>query len=183
MLERLNRGELQPSKVSAHLADTAFTELVEQHSRLLYKIAMTVTRHPQDAEDTVQETFLELYRGNRWHEIDDARAYLARMAWRFAVRRQGTRPASRNQELPSTFPSSEPNPEDHAIDGQLESHLHALIDKLPEKLRQPLALSGLGELSHVEIAKILGLPEGTVRRRIHSARQKLRAQWQQGGKA
>ena len=61
--------------------------------------------------------------------------------------------------------------------------LHALIDQLPEKLRLPLALSGLGELSQVEIAKILSLPEGTVRRRIHTARQKLREQWQQGDKA
>ena len=45
---------------------------------------------------------------------------------------------------------------------------------LPEKLRQPLALAALGELKLVEIARVLGLPEGTVRRRIHDARQKLR---------
>ena len=183
VLERLNRGELQPSKVSAHLTDTAFTELVEQHSRLLYKIAMTVTRHPQDAEDTVQETFLELYRGRRWDQIDDARAYLARMAWRIAVRRHKGRSIDREEEFSRAFPSSDLSPEDKAIDWQLESKLHALIDQLPEKLRQPLALSGLGELSQVEIAKILGLPEGTVRRRIHTARQKLRAQWQRSAQA
>jgi RNA polymerase sigma-70 factor (ECF subfamily) len=52
--------------------------------------------------------------------------------------------------------------------------MHAAIDGLPEKLRQPLALAALGELKLVEIAVVLGLPEGTVRRRIHTARQKLK---------
>jgi len=60
------------------------------------------------------------------------------------------------------------------MDRQLETWLHARIDALPEKLRQPLALAVLGELKLVAIAKILGLPEGTVRRRIHSARQRLK---------
>ena len=77
-----------------------------------------------------------------------------------------------------TLPSLNPSPETSAIDQQRESHLHALIDQLPQKLRIPLALSALGELKLVEIAKILNLPEGTVRRRIHSARQRLRQQWE-----
>jgi RNA polymerase sigma-70 factor (ECF subfamily) len=60
------------------------------------------------------------------------------------------------------------------MDRQLESWLHDRIDALPEKLRQPLALAALGELNLVEIAKVLGLPEGTVRRRMHTARARLR---------
>jgi RNA polymerase sigma-70 factor (ECF subfamily) len=48
------------------------------------------------------------------------------------------------------------------------------LTRFPEKLRQPLALAALGELKLVEIAEILGLPEGTVRRRIHTARARLR---------
>jgi DNA-directed RNA polymerase specialized sigma24 family protein len=58
------------------------------------------------------------------------------------------------------------------------------IDGLPEKLRQPLALAALGELKLVEVAAVLGLPEGTVRRRIHTARQLLKQQMleRKGGK-
>jgi len=70
--------------------------------------------------------------------------------------------------------SQEAGPEQSAMDRQLEAWLHARINRLPEKLRQPLALAALGELRLVEIAAILGLPEGTVRRRIHTARQKLK---------
>lgn len=152
----------------------AFALLVEQHSRLLYRIALAVARNPHDAEDAVQETFLQLYRHPRWPQIDDHRSYLARIAWRTAIRR--TRKS--DQQLPMTLPSLNPSPETSAIDQQRESHLHALIDQLPQKLRIPLALSALGELKLVEIAKILNLPEGTVRRRIHSARQLLRQQWE-----
>jgi len=69
--------------------------------------------------------------------------------------------------------------------GELESWLHSRIDGLPEKLRQPLALAALGELKLVEIARLLGLPEGTVRRRIHTARGILHRQLEErnGGKA
>ena len=65
------------------------------------------------------------------------------------------------------------------MDAELEARLHAAIDRLPEKLRQPLALAALGELRLVEVAQILGVPEGTVRRRIHTARQKLRLEFEQ----
>jgi RNA polymerase sigma-70 factor (ECF subfamily) len=73
--------------------------------------------------------------------------------------------------------SPDAGPEESAMDAELEAWLHARIDRLPEKLRQPLALAALAELKLVEIARILGLPEGTVRRRIHTARQKLKQEW------
>lgn len=164
-------------------AQAAFAALVELHSRLVYRIALAVTRSPQDAEDVAQEAFLALYRGGRWRQIDDLRAYLARMAWRLALRRG--RPQSREDELPMHLVSVAANPEESAMDRELELWMHGAIDRLPEKLRQPLALAALGELKLVEVAGILGLPEGTVRRRIHTARRKLKQAWteRKGGSA
>ncbi len=153
----------------------SFAALVERHSQFVFRIALAVTRHPQDAEDAVQETFLQIYKGNRWKQIEDERAYLARVAWRLAVRQQ--RPRAQEQELPLEINCRNASPEESAMDRQLETWLHSRIDALPDKLRQPLALLALGELKLTEIAGILGLPEGTVRRRIHTARQKLRQEW------
>jgi RNA polymerase sigma-70 factor (ECF subfamily) len=153
-------------------ARCSFASLVERHSRLVYRVALAVTRNPLDAEDVVQETFLQLYRGDRWERIADERGYLARVAWRLAVRRK--RPRTGEEELPDQLCSPAANPEESAIDRELEAWLHGAIDRLPEKLRQPLALAALGELKLVEVAGVLGLPEGTVRRRIHTARQKLK---------
>ncbi len=148
-----------------------FAGLVERHSQLVYRVALAVTRNPHDAEDVAQEAFLQLYRGGRWEQITDERGYLARVTWRLAVRRK-RRPVA--EELPVHLLSAAASPESAAIDANLEAWLHARIDRLPEKLRQPLALAALGELKLVEVAKILGLPEGTVRRRIHTARQILK---------
>jgi RNA polymerase sigma-70 factor (ECF subfamily) len=174
------------SKHEAEIATGSFALLVQCHSQLLYRIAMAVTHNPHDAEDTVQEAFLQLYRTSHWPQIDDPRSYLARIAWRLAVRR-AKRSSSKDlaQELTGSLTSQGESPESAAIDEQTQSWLHARIDALPEKLRQPLALTALGELSSPEIAAILGIPEGTVRRRIHTARQLLRRQWdaRNGGRA
>jgi RNA polymerase sigma-70 factor (ECF subfamily) len=157
-------------------ARRSFASLVERHSHLVYRVALAVTRNTHDAEDVAQETFLQLYRGERWEQIEDQQAYLARVAWRLAVRRQNPRLLEQEllPEMQMEMRSSEASPEQSAMDRQLETWLHVRIDRLPEKLRQPLALAALGELKLVEIAAILGLPEGTVRRRIHTARQKLK---------
>jgi RNA polymerase sigma-70 factor (ECF subfamily) len=154
----------------------SFAGLVERHSQLAYRVALAVTRNRQDAEDAVQESFLQLYRGGRWDEIDDQRGYLARVAWRMAVRRK--KPRSEEQELDLQMAATGASPEELAMDREQQVWLHTAIDRLPEKLRQPLALAALGDLKLVEVAAILNLPEGTVRRRIHSARQKLRQQLQ-----
>jgi RNA polymerase sigma-70 factor (ECF subfamily) len=168
-------SEADPAQDAEEGARDSFTELVERNAQLVYRIALAVTRNPHDAEDVAQETFLQLYRGERWERIEEVRGYLARVAWRLAARRRSGQ--GRNQELPSQMVSPDASPEESAIDAELEAWLHARIDRLPEKLRQPLALAALGELKLVEIARILGLPEGTVRRRIHSARQKLKQEW------
>jgi RNA polymerase sigma-70 factor (ECF subfamily) len=154
----------------------SFAAFVVRHSRLVYRIALAMTRNPQDAEDVAQETFLQVFRGDRWGAIEDERGYLARVAWRLAVRRRRPRTLERelSPEMELEMRSTDANPEQSAMDRQLEAWLHARIDALPEKLRQPLALAALGELKLIEVAGVLGLPEGTVRRRIHTARQRLK---------
>lgn len=158
-------GEGEPEEGS-------FAALVERHSHLIFRIALAIVRSPHEADDVVQETFLQVYKGNRWRRIEDERGYLARVAWRLAVRQRKLR--MREDELSPETRSRKASPEEVAMDRQLESWLHGRIDALPEKLRQPLALAALGELKLVEIAEVLGLPEGTVRRRIHTARTRLR---------
>jgi RNA polymerase sigma-70 factor (ECF subfamily) len=154
----------------------SFAAFMERHSRFVYRIALAVARNPHDAEEVAQETFLQVYRGDRWEAIEDERGYLARVAWRLAARRRRPRMLERelSPEIQLELRSGEAGPEQSAMDRQLEAWLHARIDALPEKLRQPLALAALAELKLVEVARILGLPEGTVRRRIHSARQRLK---------
>jgi RNA polymerase sigma-70 factor (ECF subfamily) len=151
--------------------EVRFAALVEAQSRFVFRVVWAVLRNVQDAEDIVQETFLKLYRSGAWEQIENERAFLARVAWRLAVDR---RKSLRGDELPGEVAALAANPEQAAITTDWNAMVQRLIDALPEELRQPLALSAMEEWSSKEIAEVMGIAEGTVRTRIMKARQVLK---------
>jgi RNA polymerase sigma-70 factor (ECF subfamily) len=157
--------------------------MIQEHGQLVYRVAYSVVRNAAEAEDVAQESFLQicampaakLLSG----EIEDERAYLAQIAWRLAVRRRKKITTGVYVEVSEVEVKAKGgSPEQAAIESQLESWLYGRIDALPEKLRGPLVLSALGELTSPQIALVLKIPEGTVRRRIHTAREMLRTEMQ-----
>jgi DNA-directed RNA polymerase specialized sigma24 family protein len=84
--------ETQQKRLSARLTmhRDAVQQMIEQHSRLVYRVAFAVVRNAADAEDVVQETFLQLLRTSPDRVLDgsieDEPGYLARVAWRLSVR-------------------------------------------------------------------------------------------------
>ena len=66
--------------------------------------------------------------------------------------------------------SAESSPERAAILTERSRTIHRLIDSLPERSRRPLALSSIEEMTTAEVAAVMGLPEGTVRRLLVEAR-------------
>jgi RNA polymerase sigma-70 factor (ECF subfamily) len=161
--------------------EAEFTALVERQSRFVFRVAYAVLLNAHDAEDAVQETFLKLYRNGGWRELDNARAFLARVTWRVAVdRRRASRPndaiTAPELDLEAALdpPSPHPGPEQALVAANQHALVHLMIDALPEDLRMPLVLSASDELNSREIAIILGIPEGTVRTRLQRARQVLR---------
>ena len=150
-------------------AEANLTALVHRQSRFVFRVAWAVLRNVQDAEDVVQETFLRIHRNAP--EMDDERAFLATTAWRLAVdRRKSRRPDAEMPDLADTGR----NPETAAVDTDWNTRIARMIDGLPEDLRQPLVLSGIEEMTSPEIARVMGIPEGTVRTRILRARQILK---------
>jgi RNA polymerase sigma-70 factor (ECF subfamily) len=149
--------------------ETAFALLVERQSRFVFRVAYAVLRNVEDAEDVVQETFLKLFRTRAWTQMQDERRFLARMAWRMAVGRVQPKAFIHEME-PNDIPSGESSPERAAILTERSQTIHRLIDSLPEKLRRPLALSSIQEMTALEIAVVMDLPEGTVRRLLMEAR-------------
>ena len=159
------------SEQEATVREDLFAALVRRQSRFVFRIAYSVLRNAYDSEDVVQETFLKIYRSRSWERLQNERAFLARAAWRLALDRLRKPPLE-----PSDFdlPCSGENPEQTAIAADWEAVVHRLIDALPEQLRLPLALSAIEELKSTEIAALMGIPEGTVRRRLMRARQILK---------
>ena len=161
--------------------EAEFTALVQRQSRFVFRVAYAVLLNAHDAEDAVQETFLKLYRNGGWRHAENERAFLARVAWRVAVdRRWAIRPNDPLPDLEETpgpvlqLVSPHPGPEQAVVAANQNALVHSMIDALPEELRLPLVLSATNELNSREIATILGIPEGTVRTRLHRARQVLR---------
>ena len=150
-----------------------FDEFVARNAQFAYRVAYAMLRNPSDAEDAVQETFLKLYRSGRWQAAENERAFLARTVWRMAATLR-SRTGSTEPDMPDKRPSLTRNPEQQVMEKSAEAAVHRLIDALPEKLKQPLVLSAIAEMRSAEVAAILNLPEGTVRRRVMEARTLLR---------
>jgi len=160
--------------------EAEFAELVRRQSRFVFRVVYAVLLNRADAEDAVQETFLKLYRNRGWRNVGNERAFLARVAWRIAVDRRPRQPRALSIDSDSgragalEKPSPDPGPEKTLLLSDRQARIHAMIDALPEELRLPLVLSAGDELSSREIARVLGIPEGTVRTRLQRARDLLR---------
>lgn len=157
--------------------EDVFARIVDEHARFLYRVAHSVLRHAQDAEDAVQDALVKLYRGESWREMRDERAFLARVVWRAAIDRKAAR-ADGLDDPELWLIDARPSPEAAAAEGDEHALLHALIDRLPAELREPLLLSAMEEMSSREIGEIMGLPEGTVRTRLMRARAQLREMYE-----
>ncbi len=156
-----------------------FARIVEEHARFLYRVAYSLLRHPQDAEDAVQDALLKLYRGESWQAMQDERAFLARVVWRAALDRRASRKVGVEEDgAELRVLDARPTPERAAAEGDERALLQELIDGLAEELRQPLLLSAMEEMSSREIGEVMGLPEGTVRTRLMRARSELKQKFE-----
>jgi RNA polymerase sigma-70 factor (ECF subfamily) len=137
----------------------------------------------EEAEDTAQETFLNLHRhGHRFRGDALFSTFVYRVAANAALNRRrslGRRRAHeeglvRLQEAGSELPSAPPDPEKALSEAEDRSQVQAALLELKPLLRLPLVLYDLEGLPYPEIAQLLDLPEGTVKSRIHRAREVLR---------
>src|SRR5271165_4192200 len=89
--------------------EAIFAGLVRRQSLFVFRVAYSILRNAQDAEDVVQETFLKLYRLRAWKSMEDERAFLSRMAWRIALDqlRRNRRNAAARTEISSAAQDAE----------------------------------------------------------------------------
>lgn len=144
--------------------------------RPLFQLALRVTCNAADAEDALQETWLDLSRGIEGFR-GEARlsTWLFRIAIRHSVRIRNQRRSKAKLGLDEVGPvpgGADPARTAEELDGA--RRLLAAIARLPLEQRVVLGLAVGDELPHAEIAAILGIPEGTVHSRLHAAREKLR---------
>jgi RNA polymerase sigma-70 factor (ECF subfamily) len=153
-----------------------FEARLADSSALAFRVAYSVLRHRQDAEDVAQEAFAKAYRSFRQlRDRDRFRAWLVRMTWRLALdRRRGDRRRLAREEKESAGATAASRDlEDEAIAGERSARLWRAIDRLPEKLRVVIVLGAIEGHGVREVAALIGVPEGTVKSRLFEARRQL----------
>ena len=168
----------QPLTVDRELAREFEVRLVES-STLAVRVAYSVLRNREDAEDVAQEAFAKAYRRfNQLRDRERFRAWLVRMTWRMALDRQRANRRRLAREDRAEHESSECSVEADLHAGlearRRAEHLWRAIDSLSDKLRVVVVLSSIEGHDIKEVAALLELPEGTVKSRLFAARQQLK---------
>lgn len=158
--------------------DRAFADLVDRQGRFLYRVAFGLLRHPQDAEDAVQEALLKLFRTESWRGMDDERAFLARVVWRTGLDRLAARRTQDPDVASMELAADGATPEETVQEEGERAMLRTMIDALPEDLRRPLVLSAIDGMTSREVAVAMALPEATIRGRVMRARAELKRRYE-----
>ena len=168
--------------------EDAFRVLMRRYNQALYRTARAILRDDTEAEDALQEAWLQAYRAIPGFRGDSKLStWLIRIAANEALmrRRKARRtaeviPMSMDEEaggepakdVPDDNPTT--GPEIETMRGEMRRILEGRIDKLPDAFREVFVLRAVEELSVEETAEALGIPEPTVRTRFFRARSLLR---------
>lgn len=174
MIERLRAGD-----------KTACAQCVEAHAPGLYRLAYRLMGDEAEAEDVVQETFLNAFKSiDAFEWRSGLKTWLYRIATNAAfMRLRRKTPLNVSVELPeedgaTTMPAQLFDwcclPEHDFATSEAKTELEAAIRELPEKLRAVFVLRELEGLSGEETAQALGVSLDNVKTRLHRARLWLR---------
>ncbi len=154
----------------------SFRTLVERYQDAVFGVAFSKTGSFADAEDIAQETFLAAFES--LHQLaEPARfgAWLYRIAVNTASKRirRDRRREKRHESLPS--PARGGMTPDEAVQrDETRGEVLAAVRRLPEASREAATLYYIDGYSTADIGRFTGRPVGTIRRRLHDARKRLR---------
>jgi RNA polymerase sigma-70 factor (ECF subfamily) len=166
----------------------AFEALYDRFKDYVYRTAFFITRNSGDAEEVVQETFLDVLRALPRYRVEGPARF---ETWLYRVTVNRCRSLLRRKTAPSAdwddieerlerIPTSHPNhdPEGVILRRERAVMLWRAVDGLPEAQRVVVLLRYQHGLSYREIAQTLGVSEGTVKSRLYYAHRRLREQLQ-----
>lgn len=161
----------------------AFGVLVERYAGQARRVARAVLGDPDDADDAAQDGFLSaLVKLAQYDARRPFGPWLMRIVANAATDRRRRRNVRRAEPLDASLVGGGPRPDAMAVRSELGERLRAALKDLPERRRTAVVLFDVEGYSHAEIARILGIPEGTVRSEVFHARRRLRtllADWKE----
>jgi RNA polymerase sigma-70 factor, ECF subfamily len=165
-----------------------FPELIRRYERKLYNFGMRMCRDVQDAEDMVQDTFINVFKylkdfryetkfKNWLYRIATSTCLKKRRKSKYAPERELSLDEftpDENAEIPVQVPGWASIPLDQLLNEELSAILKEGVASLPEKYRLVLVLRDLEGFNTAETAQVLGLTTENIKVRLHRARLFLR---------
>ncbi len=165
----------------------AFTTLVNQYDRNIYRLALNITGNPEDAEDALQETFLKAYTHlNRFQGDSRFYTWIVRIAVNESLMKLRKRKSDRTVSLDEPVETGEDeymprevvdwgeNPEQRYARQEMQEILTAALNELEAAFRIVVYLRDVENLSTEETAEMLNLSVPAVKSRLLRGRLKLR---------
>ena len=152
----------------------AFDVLVERYQRDVYRLCYRYVNNHHDASDLAQDVFLKAYRAIGRFRGDSA---FSTWLYRIAVNTCLNFRASRHrpsEELKDDVVDAGPRVDDRMEDDERSQQVREAVSRLPEKQRATLILKIYNDLTHEEVAAILGSTVGTVKANLFHALGNLR---------
>jgi RNA polymerase sigma-70 factor (ECF subfamily) len=176
-LERRDLGtdELVVARVLAGQVDL-YEVIMRRYNRRLFRIARSIVRDDDEAEDVMQAAYLRAYEHLRqFAGAATFATWLTRIAVHEALARlrRRKRSASLDDELSDEderMATRGRNAEQQTLDLELRPMLEQAIDALPPAFRTVFVMRTVEEMSTAEVAQALAIPEDTVKTRLHRAR-------------
>ncbi len=154
----------------------AYEYLVSKYTKRLVSIAWGIVRNPADAEDLAQDAFVKAFEHiSRFKTGEPFGPWIYRIVTNLALDVMKHRKRFRHEEITDQAPGERRDRADlPALANELAERIDRGIEALPEMQRIVARLYLVDEFGHSEIAKMLGLSEGTVRSHLSLARSKLK---------
>jgi RNA polymerase sigma-70 factor (ECF subfamily) len=158
----------------------AIEALIRRYQNYVYRLCYLVMRAEQDAEDMTQETFIRACRALPRFEIREGisfEAWLYRIAvncCRSRMRRRWYQVLPWPDPTPRLIAEPEAQPDRMLEQSEWRNEILEAVHSLGDKHRLVVILRYYAGLSNEEVARALDIPSGTVRSRLHTARQRLK---------
>ncbi len=175
LVEQCRRGDMQ-----------AFGSLVAKYQNRLFHMIYRMCGQRADAEELAQEAFLKaLERIGQFRGQSQFYTWLFRIAANLTIshRRRAARVRFQSLTGPDEFENSQadaltatmarrrnPGPEAAAVSAETENRIMAALEELDDEFRLVVVLSDVEEMDYAQISRVLDLPIGTVKSRLHRAR-------------
>jgi RNA polymerase sigma-70 factor (ECF subfamily) len=161
--------------------DAAWEAVVNSYGKRIYNLSYRYTCRRDEAEDLTQEIFIRVYQNLKSFRAESGsfQSWIMKVGRNLIIdhfrrtRRYQQAAGTEEMEIMNLKDDKVPSPQRIAEQAEASRFLMEGLQALPPELKEAVILRDLEDMSYMEIAELLGIPEGTVKSRINRARLEL----------